>query len=213
MSVSSLNVVKVSKAVLMMVPLLAAPAFADDSGEQIPGRERERRGAVLLEVSPPALDGSMYGVRLDIAPSMSGPFSFGLMGRAGQWGNSLGTKTRFDGVGASEVKLNYAVGMDGRYTVGAFANGTLKPFVGLTLGMEEFVGRSGKGPSESATTTAFVEPAAGMMWQPGSGRIGLSARVGPGFTFTDVRELDVRSGNLELRKVYPTASLGLLVVL
>ncbi|WP_241759468.1 hypothetical protein [Pyxidicoccus parkwayensis] len=197
----------------MAVPLLAAPALADDNGEQIPPRERERRGAVLLEVTPPALDGSMYGVRLDIAPSMTGPFSFGLMGRAGQWGNSIGTKTRFSGVGASEVKLNYAVGVDGRYTVASFANDTLKPFVGLTLGMEEFVGRSGKGPSENATTTAFLEPAAGMMWQPGNGRIGLSARVGPGFTFTDVRTLDVRAGNLELRKVYPTASLGLLVVL
>lgn len=213
MRVSSLNAVNVSKAVLMMVPLLAAPALADDSGEQLPARERERRSAMLVEVTPPALDGSMYGVRMDIAPSMTGPFSFGLMGRAGQWGNSLGTKARFDGVGASEVKLNYAVGVDGRYTLGAFAHGTLKPFVGLTVGMEEFVARSGKGPSESATTTAFLEPAAGMMWQPGSGRIGLSARVGPGFTFTDVRELDVRAGDLKLRQVYPTASLGLLVVL
>lgn len=211
MRVSSLKAV--SKAVLMAVPLLAAPALADDNGEQIPPRERERQGAVLLEVSPPALDGSMYGVRLDIAPSMTGPFSFGLIGRAGQWGNSLGSKSRFDGVGTSEVKLNYGVGVDSRYTLGGFANNTLKPFVGLTLGMEEFVGRSGHGPSESATTTAFLEPAAGMMWQPGNGRIGLSARVGPGFTFTDVRELSVRSGNLELRKVYPSASLALLVVL
>ncbi|MFP2933988.1 hypothetical protein ACLESO_54465 [Pyxidicoccus sp. 3LG] len=213
MRVPSLNAVNVSKAVLLVVPLLASPVLADEAGEQVPARERERRGAVLLEVMPPALDGSMYGIRLDIAPSMEGPLSFGLMGRAGQWGNSLGAKTRFDGIGPSEVKLNYAVGVDGRYTLGSFANGTLRPFVGLTAGFEEFVSRSGKGPSESATTTAFLEPAAGLMWRPGAGRVGLSARVGPGFTFTDVRDLEVQAGDLRLRQVYPTASLGLLVVL
>ncbi|WP_164016717.1 hypothetical protein [Pyxidicoccus trucidator] len=213
MRVSSLNAVNVSKAVLMVVPLLAAPVLADDAGEQIPASERERRAALLMEVSPPALDGSMYGIRLDIAPSMEGPFSFGLMGRAGQWGNSLGAKTRFDGVGLTEVKLNYAVGVDTRYTLGSFANGTLRPFVGLTVGVEEFVSRTGDGPSEAATTAAFVEPAAGLMWRPGAGRVGLSARVGPGFTFTDVRDLELRAGDLRLKPVYPTASLGLLVVL
>ncbi|WP_223754044.1 hypothetical protein [Myxococcus sp. RHSTA-1-4] len=192
---------------------MASPALADEAAGPVPPQERERRGAVLLEVSPPALDASMYGVRLDIAPSMEGPFSFGLMGRAGQWGNSLGAKTRFEGVGGSEIKLNYAVGADARYTLGSFANGTLRPFVGLTAGFEEFVTRSGKGPSEAATTAAFLEPAAGLMWRPGAGRVGLSARVGPGFTFTDVRNLEVQAGDLRLKPVYPTASLGLLVVL
>jgi hypothetical protein len=209
----SLNAVSVSKAVLLAAPLLASPALADDAAEALPAHERERQGAVLLEVSPPALDASMYGIRLDIAPSREGPFSFGLMGRAGQWGNSLGARTRFDGVGGSEIKLNYAVGADARYMLGSFANGTLRPFVGLTAGFEEFVTRSGNGPSEAATTAAFLEPAAGLMWRPGAGRVGLSARVGPGFTFTDVRDLKVRAGDLRLKPVYPTASLALLAVL
>ncbi|NMO16853.1 hypothetical protein HPC49_33060 [Pyxidicoccus fallax] len=213
MRVPSLNAVNVSKAVLLAVPLMAAPALADEAVGPIPGHERERQSAVLLELSPPALDASMYGIRLDIAPSMEGPFSFGLMGRAGQWGNSLGAKTRFDGIGATEIKLNYAVGADARYTLGSFANGTLKPFVGLTAGFEEFVSRSGNGPSEAATTAAFLEPTAGVMWRPGAGRVGLSARVGPGFTFTDTRDLQVQAGDLRLKPVYPTASLGLLVVL
>jgi hypothetical protein len=214
MRVPFLNAVTVSKAVLVAVPLLAAPALADDSaGEFVPGHERERQSALLMEVSPPALDASMYGIRLDIAPSMDGPFSFGLMGRAGQWGNSIGAKARFDGIGATEVKLNYAVGADARYTLGSFANGTLRPFVGVTAGFEEFVSRTGNGPSEAATTAAFLEPAAGIMWRPGAGRVGLSARVGPGFTFTDTRDLQLRAGELRLKPVYPTASLGLLVVL
>ncbi|MFP2906305.1 hypothetical protein ACLESD_14820 [Pyxidicoccus sp. 3LFB2] len=51
------------------------------------------------------------------------------------------------------------------------------------------------------------------MWRSGDGRVGLSARVGPGFTFTDVRDLEVRTGALRLKPVYPTASLSLLVVL
>lgn len=201
------------KMVLASVALLGAPALADDAGERIPAQERERRGAVLLEIQPPALDASMYGLRLDISPSFDGPFSFGLMTRAGQWGNTVGVRTRFDGAELGEVKLNYAVGADARYTVVKLANGTLRPFVGLTAGFEDFVARTGKGPSQGASTTAFLEPAVGVMWRPGSGRLGLTARGGPGFTFTDTRELRVTGGALTLRQVYPTASLGLLVVL
>ncbi|MCP3062551.1 hypothetical protein LXT21_27570 [Myxococcus sp. K38C18041901] len=199
--------------VLAAAVLAGAPAWADDAGELIPSRERERRGSVLLELQPPALDASMYGVRLDISPKFDGRFSFGLMTRAGQWGNAVGVRTRFEGAELGEVKLNYAVGADARYTVTTFANGTLRPFVGLTAGFEEFVARAGKGPSQSASTAAFVEPAVGLMWRPGAGRLGLTARGGPGFTFTDVRTLRISNGELKLRQVYPTASLGLLVVL
>ncbi|WP_141331598.1 MULTISPECIES: hypothetical protein [Myxococcus] len=199
--------------VLAAAVLMGAPALADDAGELIPSRERERRGSVLLELQPPALDASMYGVRLDISPRFEGPFSFGLMARAGQWGNAVGVRTRFEGAELGEVKLNYAVGADARYTVTTFANGALRPFVGLTAGFEEFVARTGKGPSQSASTAAFVEPAVGLMWRPGAGRLGLTARGGPGFTFTDVRTLRISNGELKLRQVYPTASLGLLVVL
>lgn len=206
----------VSKAVLLAAPLLASPALADDAAEPIPHqREWEQRSVMLLEVQPPALDASMYGIRLDIAPSLAGPFSFGLTGRAGQWGNTVGTRLRFEGPSGYEVKLNYAIGVDGRYMPFSLANGTLRPFLGLTAGFEEFVGRTGKGPSESVTTVSFVEPSLGLMWRPGAGRMGLSARVGPGFTFADSHEraLELDAGLLKLRPVYPTASLNLLFVL
>ncbi|WP_342381495.1 hypothetical protein NVS55_17835 [Myxococcus stipitatus] len=202
------------KGVLAAAVLAGVPALADDAaGERIPPQERERRGAVLLEISPPALDASMYGIRLDISPTFDGPFSFGLMARAGQWGNSVGVRTRFEGADLGEAKLNYAVGADARYTVTTLFHGTLRPFVGLTAGFEEFVARSDQGPYQGASTAAFLEPAVGVMFRPGAGRVGLTARGGPGFTFTDVRHLKVTGGEMTLRQVYPTASLALLVVL
>ncbi|MCE9672451.1 hypothetical protein LY474_32055 [Myxococcus stipitatus] len=210
MSIRSKSVAKVLLAVL---PLAGAPALADDAAEQVPPHERERRGSVLVELQPPALDASMYGVRLDISPTYDGPVSFGLVGRGGQWGNSVGVRTRFEGAELGEVKLNYAVGADARYTLVTLFNGTLRSFVGVTAGFEEFVARAGKGSLQNASTAAFLEPAVGVTWRPGAGRLGLVARGGPGFTFTDVRELRISTGELKLRQVYPTASLGLLVVL
>lgn len=203
------------KPVAVVAALAAVPAMAQDVGVSSTGQELQRRGAFLLELQPPALDGSLYGVRAEVAPSRDSRLAFGLMGRAGGWNRSLGAKARFSGVGAGDVKLNFGVGMDSRYTLAFLADGTVRPFVGMSVGLEEFVARptAGMPDRKDYTTTAFLEPTLGVMWRPGAGRVGLSARAGPGFTFTDVRELQVGSSTLGLRTVYPTASLGLLVVL
>ncbi|MFB1481216.1 hypothetical protein [Corallococcus sp. RDP092CA] len=204
------------KAAAVGAAVVSAPAMAQDVGYSSTGQEQQRRGAFLLELQPPALDGSLYGVRAEVAPSKDSRLAFGLLGRAGGWSRSLGAKARFSNVGGHDVKLNFGVGVDGRYTLAFLADGTVRPFVGVALGLEEFVARrSGAAAPDlkDYTTTAFLEPTLGVMWRPGSGRVGLSARAGPGFTFTDVRELQVGSSNLGLRTVYPTASLGLLVVL
>ncbi|TSC34036.1 hypothetical protein [Corallococcus sp. Z5C101001] len=203
------------KPVAVVAALAAVPAVAQDVGVSSTGQEQQRRGAFLLELLPPALDGSLYGVRAEVAPSRDSRLAFGLMGRAGGWNRSLGAKARFSGVGAGDVKLNFGVGMDSRYTLAFLADGTVRPFVGMSVGLEEFVARptAGMPDRKDYTTTAFLEPTLGVMWRPGTGRVGLSARAGPGFTFTDVRELQVGSSTLGLRTVYPTASLGLLVVL
>ncbi|NBD08065.1 hypothetical protein [Corallococcus silvisoli] len=203
------------KPVAVVAALAAVPAVAQDVGVSSTGQEQQRRGAFLLELQPPALDGSLYGVRAEVAPSRDSRLAFGLMGRAGGWNRSLGAKARFSGVGAGDVKLNFGVGMDSRYTLAFLADGTVRPFVGMSVGLEEFVARptAGVPDRKDYTTTAFLEPTLGVMWRPGAGRVGLSARAGPGFTFTDVRELQVGSSTLGLRTVYPTASLGLLVVL
>lgn len=203
------------KPVAVGAALVAVPAMAQDVGVSSTGQEQQRRGAFLLELQPPALDGSLYGVRAEVAPSRDSRLAFGLMGRAGGWNRSLGAKARFSGVGAGDVKLNFGVGVDSRYTLAFLADGTVRPFVGMSVGLEEFVARpiAGMPDRKDYTTTAFLEPTLGVMWRPGAGRVGLSARAGPGFTFTDVRELQVGSSTLGLRTVYPTASLGLLVVL
>ncbi|RKG97876.1 hypothetical protein D7V97_33785 [Corallococcus sp. CA053C] len=205
----------VKAAVAVGVSLLSVPALAQDVGRTSTGQEQQRRGAFLLELTPPALDGSLYGIRAEVSPSRDSRLAFGLLGRAGSWNRSLGAKARFTGVQGGDVKLNFGVGVDGRYTLAFLADGTVRPFLGLAVGMEEFVARAtvASPVTKDYTTTAFVEPTLGLMWRPGSGRVGLSARAGPGFTFTDVRELQVGTGNLGLRTVYPTASLGLLVVL
>jgi hypothetical protein len=203
-------------AVAVGAVVLAVPALAQDVGLASTGQEQQRRGAFLLEVTPPALDGSLYGVRAEVMPSKDSRLAFGLLGRAGSWSQSLRAKARFSGVGGGDVKLNFGVGADTRYTLAFLADGTVRPFVGLSAGLEEFVARpvgAGMADRKDYTTSAFVEPTLGVMWRPGSGRVGLSARAGPGFTFTDVRELQVGSGSLGLRTVYPTASLGLLVAL
>ncbi|MBZ4376584.1 hypothetical protein [Corallococcus sp. AS-1-6] len=204
------------KAVAVGAALVAVPAMAQDMASSSTGQEQQRRGAFLLELQPPALDGSLYGLRAEVAPSRDSRLAFGILGRAGGWNRSLGAKARFSNVGGSDVKLNFGVGVDSRYTLAFLADGTVRPFVGMTLGLEEFVARPGGAAMpdrKDYTTTAFLEPTLGVMWRPGSGRVGLSARAGPGFTFTDVRELQVGNSNLGLRTVYPTASLGLLVVL
>ncbi|RKH07138.1 hypothetical protein D7X74_33205 [Corallococcus sp. CA047B] len=205
----------VKAAVAVGVSLLSVPALAQDVGRSSTGQEQQRRGAFLLELQPPALDGSLYGVRAEVAASKDARLAFGLMGRAGGWSRSLGAKARFTGVQGGDVKLNFGVGVDGRYTLAFLADGTVRPFLGMAVGYEEFIARAtvASPDTKEYTTTAFLEPTLGVMWRPGSGRVGLSARAGPGFTFTDVRTLQVSTGNLGLRTVYPTASLGLLVVL
>ncbi|MBU8896047.1 hypothetical protein DRW03_05465 [Corallococcus sp. H22C18031201] len=200
-----------AKWVWVAASLAAVPAWADDAGM---GMERPLPGALLVEVQPPALDDSLVGIRLELAPSREAPWAFGLVARTGGW-SQFGAKARFIGTNSGDVKLNYALGAEGRYTLASFADGALQPFVGLTLGAEEFHARANANDLGSYTTALFAEPAVGAMWRPGAGRLGLSARVGPGFATTDVRELEVGngSGTLKLRSVYPSASLSLLVVL
>lgn len=202
------------KSVLMGVSLLALPVWADDVGALRASREKTLPGALLLEVQPPALDGSHFAGRIEIAPTEDVPFAFGLVARASGWNHSFGASTRFEGADAGEVKLNYAVGVEGRLRLASFAGGAVSPFLGVTAGIEDFVVRSGAAfPERLYSTGLFVEPAVGVLYRPGAGAFGVEARVGPGFNFTDVREFQTRDGELRLRPVYPTASVGLLVVL
>lgn len=193
------------KAVLTVVAFLASPVLA---------QEARPSGSLLVELQPPALDASLYGLRLEITPSPEVPFSFGLVQRGGGWGRAFGAKARFDGTSAGEVKLNFGVGGTARYAPFSFAGGALRPFLGMTVGLEEFAFRTGPDSFErSSSLVYFFEPAVGVMYRPGAGRVGLTARVGPGFASSQEPEPAVGSGHLSLRSVYPAASVGLLFVL
>jgi hypothetical protein len=202
------------KAVLMMGALLGAPAWADDAAAVPSADESRGRGTLMVELQPPSLDASLYGLRIAFAPTADSPFAFALVRRAGDWNTSLGMRSRFSGTDAGDAKLNFAWGMEGRYALASFADGALRPFVGATVGVEEFRVRGREGANELDFFTGFfLEPELGVMYRPGAGRVGLTARVGPGFSSTEVPEHVFGAGTLRLRSVYPAASLGLLFVL
>jgi hypothetical protein len=214
MRVLSMNRVKGLRVVLMMVPFLAAPAWAGELSAPPTLQASASRGTLLLEVQPPALDGSLYGIRLEVASSPEVPWALGLVTRHGRWTHTLGAQARFSGTDAGDVRLNFAWGAEGRYTLASFAQGTLRPFVGVTAGIEEFSVRPMAGGGVKDHTTAFfVEPTLGILWRPGAGWFGLAARVGPGFTSTDARDLTIETGTLRLRPVYPVSSVSLVAIL
>lgn len=187
--------------------LLAAPALAQSRTVPAQDARGASAGALLLEAHAPALDGSYGGFRLLVSPSPELPWSVGLMARAGGWNSAVSAKLRFEGVSDSEVRLTRAIGVEGRYRL-ATLGGSVRPFLGLTVGFEEFALRAQGAASSTDESDGFVEPALGVTWQPSGGRLGLVARAGPGFNFTDNRERSVGSGALRLRPVYPAASVG-----
>lgn len=201
------------KAIAMMGALLGAPAWADDAAAVPNADESRGRGALMVELQPPALDASLYGLRVAVAPSPDSHWAFALVRRSGDWNTPLGMRSRFAGTDAGDAKLNFAWGMEGRYTLASFAGGALRPFVGATAGVEEFRVRAREGSQALDFFTGFfLEPELGVMYRPGAGRVGLTARVGPGFSSTQVPEHVFGAGTLRLRSVYPAASLGLLFV-
>ena len=196
-----------SRAVAALAPLLVtAPALAQS--RELP--PQPRTGALVLEAQAPGLDGSYAGFRLLLTPSPEQPWAFGLVGRAGGWNSSAGAKLRFEGAQGQEVRLTRALGLEGRYRL-ATLGGNLRPFLGLTVGFEEFAVRAQGSTNSHDVSDGFVEPALGLAWQPSGGRLGLVARAGPGFNLTDSRSPGVENEALRLRPVYPAASLGAFV--
>ncbi|HET9451041.1 MAG TPA: hypothetical protein VFO83_09180 [Aggregicoccus sp.] len=193
---------------LGVVVSLLAVSTALAQSRSVP--QQPASGALVLEAQPPALDGSYGGFRLLISPSPELPWAVGLMARAGGWNSALGAKLRFEGAEGAEVRLTRAIGLEGRYRLATLGGG-LRPFLGLTVGFEEFALRPAAGSASSDESDAFVEPALGLAWQPSGGRLGLVARAGPGFNFKDQRLSAVGGAQLRLRPVYPAASLGAFV--
>jgi hypothetical protein len=188
--------------------LFAAPALAQSHRTASPpAADGASRGALVLEAQPPALDGSYGGFRLLVSPSPELPWAVGLMARAGGWNDAVSAKLRFEGVGGNEVRLTRAIGVEGRYRL-ANLGGGVRPFLGLTVGFEEFAVRARGAASHTDQADGFVEPALGLTWQPGGQRFGLVARAGPGFNITDRREHSVSGAPLRLRPVYPAGSVG-----
>ena len=191
--------------------LLAPPALAGEAGlgAQDAGRDTTR-GGLLVELQAPSLDASHVAGRLAVRPSADSPLAFGAYVRAGTWTRGPGADARFAAADGANVRLRYGVGVEGRYRLALLGDGALQPFAGLTVGVEEFQERA-RGSTLVPTTraNAFFEPALGALWQPGRGRLGLTLRAGPGFTLTDTRARPVDGApDVELRAVYPTASLG-----
>ncbi len=202
------------RVVLTLVSLLSTPVWADQASLLSAPEPRRPRSAFMVEVQPPALDGSVYGLRAEITPSPELPFTFGVLRRVGSWSGMLGTQARFSGTDVGAAKLDFAVGVEGRYALATFADGALSPFLGVTTGLEQFEVRSKLDSNgRSYSTGFFLEPEVGVTYRPGAGHFGLLARVGPGFSSSNAPEHSFGGGTLRLRSIYPAASLGLLLAI
>src|SRR4051812_32231366 len=189
MSITTMSRSQVSKAVLTMVALLSTPVWADQASLLSAPEPQRPQPSFLLEVQPPALDGSVYGLRAEITPLQELPLTLGVLRRVGSWSGALGTQARFSGTDVGTAKLDFAVGVEGRYALASFADGALSPFLGVTTGLEQFEVRSKlDSHGRSYSTGFFLEPAVGVTYRPGAGHFGLLARVGPGFTSSNAPE-------------------------